>query len=172
MVTSGGMWKNQPICATSSVAVPNIIFTGLLIMSAWDNNNAGIWNNIGIMEHLSMESMENDRLAEIFKIQAQLESYFHSSFDAMILPEKAKWTKEHCLAIMRELAELLDATPYSKYWKTTQPQLDMENIHEEIVDILHFTIALALLWNMNPQRLVEVYVKKSKENIRRYNSGY
>lgn len=110
-------------------------------------------------------------LVELWNKQLEIETKF-VSYSNQDPTYKATWTKEYCLAIVREIGELLDAVPQSKSWKKSYPPLDIDNLHEELVDIGHFWVALCLLWNLDPHRFVEVYLRKHRENLRRYGSEY
>lgn len=87
------------------------------------------------------------------------------------------WHKELGTAIMIEAAELFDWAPW-KHWSTRsgnkqveQDQLyGPEHLHEikmEIVDVLHFTLELAIVLGMTASDVYELYLEKNKINHER-----
>ena len=73
-------------------------------------------------------------------------------------------------AIIHECVELQRETNF-KWWKK-QKELDISHIKEELVDIQHFLIQLAIELGMTPEELIEEYNKKLDENIERARNGY
>lgn len=113
-----------------------------------------------------------DKLNHMLELQKLLEVRFFGSGDELSIESKVHWTKEICIAIMREMTELLDGLPKSKHWKETYEPLNLDNVLEEIVDMTHFLLALAVIWGFDAESLYQGYVDKNRENIRRYDSGY
>jgi len=74
-------------------------------------------------------------------------------------------------ALACETTELLDALPW-KPWKKSYVEVDLHNVHLEIVDIFHFVLELALIWGMDAKLIHEIYLKKMQENIDRQKKGY
>ena len=74
-------------------------------------------------------------------------------------------------ALSCEITELLDALPW-KPWKKSYKEVDLNNIHIEIVDMLHFVVELAIIWGMDAGKVFDLYRKKMQENIDRQNKGY
>ena len=88
--------------------------------------------------------------------------------------QKEFWTKENILSMHAELSELLDWTNW-KHWKNTRIQYDenrIKEIHLELIDILHFWTNLCLIWGLTPEKIVEIYNEKNKENHNRQDRGY
>lgn len=75
------------------------------------------------------------------------------------------WVQKEVLAIMVELAELLDEINY-KWWKTPHP-VDQDAVKEELADVLHFFISLCLKAGLTADELYEAYLAKNAENFRR-----
>lgn len=74
-------------------------------------------------------------------------------------------------AINCETTELLDALPW-KPWKKSYKEVDLDNVHLEIIDILHFVLELAIIWGLDAKAIHEIYMKKMQENIDRQKKGY
>jgi len=104
-----------------------------------------------------------DRLAIIFErqqaFQADLVRRRRLAFDA------STWLEKQALALMVELAEVLEAAQY-KWWKDPEP-VDRAALHEELVDVFHFFVALCLAAGMSADDLYEGYLAKQAENRRR-----
>lgn len=74
-------------------------------------------------------------------------------------------------ALNCETTELLDALPW-KPWKKSYKRVDLNNVHLEIVDMMHFVLELALIWGLDAKSLHELYMKKMQENFDRQARGY
>lgn len=73
-------------------------------------------------------------------------------------------------AVNHEAIELQRETNF-KWWKTPK-SLDADKIDEEIIDILHFAIQLAMERGMDVKKMIKIYDKKLDENINRQVKGY
>lgn len=85
-----------------------------------------------------------------------------------------KWHKEYILAMHAELSELLEWANW-KHWKTEKVEYTDERINEihiELIDILHFWTNLCIVWSLTPERIVELYREKNIENHKRQDKGY
>lgn len=78
---------------------------------------------------------------------------------------KDEWVQKEILALMSELAELLDEVNF-KWWKNKK-EVNYDNVKEEIVDILHFFVGLCLKIGMGADELTRIYIKKNEENFNR-----
>lgn len=81
------------------------------------------------------------------------------------------YTQTCTTAINCETTELLDALPW-KPWRKTHKDVDLANVHIEIIDILHFSIQLALIWGLTAQEIHDIFMKKMQENLDRQEKGY
>lgn len=117
-----------------------------------------------------------DRLEKIFDHQQALQ-------ERLNVPERVKdpslrqqYINQMALAINTEVAELLEATQYKHPdfvpfgWKKDQ-KLDMDNFREEIIDLMHFVVNLALVAGMTSEEFHTRYVEKNSENHRRIDYG-
>lgn len=77
----------------------------------------------------------------------------------------AEWIQKQTLAMISELAELLDEVNF-KWWKNPKP-IDEGALKEELVDILHFFVSMCLAAGMDAKELYQRYIDKNKENIMR-----
>jgi NTP pyrophosphatase (non-canonical NTP hydrolase) len=66
-------------------------------------------------------------------------------------------------ATIREVVEIGDELPW-KWWHRPKP-IDMQRIREEIIDLLHFVLELAILAGMDSAKMVEMYSEKNAENF-------
>lgn len=104
-----------------------------------------------------------DRLEHIFQLQRK--------FDAEVIQSRgleydlSTWLQKETLAIVAELAELLDEVNF-KWWKNPQP-VDRERVKEELVDILHFFVSMCIKCDISPEELYQGYLAKNEENFRR-----
>jgi len=104
-----------------------------------------------------------DKLDEIFCLQ--------SKFDQDLARRRnldydmSTWVQKEVLALISELAELLDEVNF-KWWKNAKT-VDVEAIHEELADILHFYVSLCLKVGLDATGLHKAYVTKNRENFLR-----
>lgn len=101
-----------------------------------------------------------DKLSEIFFEQSELNSRIRRerkldySFD--------EWMRQWALAVLSETNEILDEINW-KHWKNAKP-VNIESVKEEVADLLHFVVSMALTCDMNADELHYRYMVKNKEN--------
>lgn len=78
---------------------------------------------------------------------------------------KEEWIQKEVLAMISELSEVLDEVNF-KWWKNKK-EIDDNNLKEEIVDLLHFLISMALKAGMTADEMFSIYMDKNKENLKR-----
>jgi dimeric dUTPase (all-alpha-NTP-PPase superfamily) len=105
-----------------------------------------------------------DKLATIFKMQ--------KSFDDEVIERRnlqgisaCEWLQKQTLAMVSELAELLDEVNF-KWWKNPK-EVNISNIRDELVDILHFFISMCIKSGMDADELYTRYLAKNEENFKR-----
>ena len=111
-----------------------------------------------------------DRLAEIFRMQAELNARI--GIDTLHLPEsrKPEWVLNYCRAMSQEIAELTDSVSW-KWWARYQT-FDKQNARVEVADLFHFLVSLAQVLDMSAADIFEAYCKKHAVNVRRQEHGY
>lgn len=113
--------------------------------------------------------MENekteDKLDVLFKMQAGLDRYIREKRGLEFT--KSEWVCKKALALMVELGEVVEEAKY-KWWKN-DTEIDDAKLHEEIVDVLHFFLGMAIDSGMTSDELFDIYMKKNKENYDRQN---
>ena len=75
------------------------------------------------------------------------------------------WIQKEVLAMLSELAELLDEVNF-KWWKNPK-EINYDNIKGELIDILHFFASMCLKIGMDAPEVYERYIQKNKENFMR-----
>ena len=80
-----------------------------------------------------------------------------------ITPET--WIQKQTLAMLSELAELIAEVNF-KWWKNPTP-VNVDNVREELVDILHFFVGMCNRSGMDSKELFERYIAKNEENFKR-----
>jgi len=69
------------------------------------------------------------------------------------------------MALIKESVELLDESNW-EYWKPND-EIDEDNVVEELIDILHFTLSLLTQLGCDADEIYREYVEKNQENIKR-----
>ena len=105
-----------------------------------------------------------DKLDRIFEMQEALNRDIVEKRKLHDIPDE-KWIQMQTLAMMSEMAELIDEVNF-KWWKNPKP-VNSDNVKDELVDILHFFVSMCLRAHMSPEELFERYLSKNKENFDR-----
>lgn len=111
-----------------------------------------------------------DKLEEIFRMQAALNSRIGVNLPPPSDEEKAKWILNYTRAMQQETAELIDSVPW-KWWAKYQ-KFDEQNAKVEVVDLFHFLVSLAQTLGMTADDVYQAYLKKNQVNHQRQDSGY
>lgn len=59
-----------------------------------------------------------------------------------------------------------------KSWKKNVQPPDSDYVKTELIDILHFTLEMLLIWGADAEEIYRRYVGKNQENLARYRRGY
>ena len=105
-----------------------------------------------------------DKLDTIFQMQKALNDEITTTRHLEHITDEV-WQQKLTLAMLSELSELLDGVNF-KWWKNSKP-IDSEYVKEEIVDILHFFVSMALRAGMDAEELYRRYLAKNQENFDR-----
>jgi len=115
-------------------------------------------------EQLAPET-QSDRLAEIFARQADLARFYREQrpdgfYSWEPIDRCVMWTR----AIIHECCELDDELNW-KPWKNARPLAETRAARlDEMADILHFVVQLALDQGFDAQELYAAYLRKNAEN--------
>lgn len=104
------------------------------------------------MTKTNKEFITLKQVQEIFNMQ--------NSFNKRVIPEWEdapswnnetifKWAKNQTLASTVEFVELIDSTPW-KWWKA-KDEIDLQNLHVEIIDMLHFIVSVYIAHQQTPE---------------------
>lgn len=110
------------------------------------------------------------KLERLLQLQRELEGKFYDPANQS-LRGKEVWTKEHIMSIVAESMELLDLINW-KHWKTKTKTINREEIKKEFIDLLHFVLAIAVVWELSADEIYEAYRIKHEINLRRHEEGY
>lgn len=113
--------------------------------------------------HKIFEHLKGDKLDKIFYLQKLFDSDVEKNRNLNFTKEE--WLQRQTLAMVSELAELLDEVNF-KWWKNVKP-VDDDALRNELVDILHFFVGMCLRSGMDSDELFERYLKKNAENFDR-----
>ena len=108
--------------------------------------------------------MEKDKLDIIFEMQNKFDSDLVQRRDLSGISQ-AEWIQKETLAMLSELAELIDEVNF-KWWKNPK-EVEKDKVKEELVDILHFFVSMCIKTGMDGEELYRRYLDKNKENFDR-----
>lgn len=122
-----------------------------------------------------------DKLEAIVDLQRVIAERFHR-LETMTVEEKEKATQEYLTAIVAEVGEILNGDDINgikgqgairwKSWKKQAQPADPNYVKTELIDILHFTLEMLLIWGCDADEIYRRYVGKNQENLARYENGY
>lgn len=110
-----------------------------------------------------------DMLEEIFKMQKEYMSILGSKGNTLSSSREERISML-CTAVIHEACELQDLTSW-KWWKSKHG-LDYNKAREELIDILHFVIQIALELGMDAKDVLEEYRRKNIINRERQINCY
>jgi len=105
-------------------------------------------------------------LHKIFDLQHTLNLALGIDMRRFNKHEKVEFAQKLMIALHQEVSEATDCLPW-KWWNHNQPSLDIPHIQEEIIDIFHFIICLAQLFNMSSDDFYRMYLEKNITNLER-----
>lgn len=123
-----------------------------------------------------------DKLDLIFEMQRKLKEKYdkiekEKGFFVPELPlnindcKTQNYLKDLYYRIVTELVESSECLK-SKPWKQTEVLTDVDHLHEELGDVVHFFIELCINVGIGPEELFEIYFKKHKVNSWRIQTNY
>jgi dimeric dUTPase (all-alpha-NTP-PPase superfamily) len=116
--------------------------------------------------------MTNDRLDEIWELQAALQVSYNADPSKMNNPQLAQYIKDMTLALTDELHEALAECNW-KPWAKAEPGIrNRELFIKELIDAQHFLLNLFLAARVTPDEFYEAYTGKNEVNVTRAESGY
>ena len=107
-----------------------------------------------------------DKLEAIFELQRSFQDKLKRERGLGDIP-MTEWIQKHTLAIIAELAEVLDEVNY-RWWKKPR-EVNAAHLQEELSDVLHFFVSMCIEAGMSADDLYAVYANKNKENFDRQN---
>lgn len=109
-----------------------------------------------------------DRLDHIMILQKR----FQTQVDQRALDDfNQEYIKDMCIAAHSEVTEILNEINW-KPWKKTEKIVYTEKYKEEVIDLFHFVLNLAIAGGMDSNELYDMYLSKINENIKRQEEGY
>jgi hypothetical protein len=122
-----------------------------------------------------------DKLDDIVAKQLVIANKWHD-VTKMDQAAKEKATHEYLTAVIAEVGEILNGDDISgikgqgairwKSWKKNVQPADPVYVKTELIDILHFTLEMLIIWGCDAEEIHWRYVDKQQENLARYKNGY
>ena len=108
-------------------------------------------------------------LKQIFEKQLEFQRKVHGPFskiDTKNIKEKEKLSDQFLLCLIDEVIEFR-GTYNKKSWIKKRFKINRDELNEELADIYIFLIDLSLLWDLKPEKVIEVIKQKQIKNFKR-----
>jgi dimeric dUTPase (all-alpha-NTP-PPase superfamily) len=142
-----------------------------------DKENISDTKTLNVNEYITNEKKESDKLDFLFDKQnelfkKQLGNNKNKMQNLYEIREPFEGYRIFMLstALVHEAIELQRETNW-KWWKK-ESQINNNKIQEEIIDIWHFLIQISIEAGLDSEKLVEKYIEKNQENLKRQVKGY
>jgi dimeric dUTPase (all-alpha-NTP-PPase superfamily) len=114
-----------------------------------------------------------DKLDSIFEEQGKLNKHIRETKKSQGLGyefSEKEWIDKLTTAMIEEAMEIKAHSNW-KWWKKPK-DLGREDLKEEIVDLLHFWVALCLRLGISAEEIYDKYMEKNRENMSRQDKGH
>lgn len=117
-----------------------------------------------------MMNNEQDALTKMFELQKQ----FQKNLTGIDVPKKDYTQLNYTVtALVGEIGEVLQADKNWKCWKRTKDlEVDNEALLDEVVDVFHFVINMALYLGFDSEDIKRKFFEKNKINFERQKNNY
>lgn len=88
------------------------------------------------------------------------------------MEQRMQSMRNSALALVIELAELINSTPWKPWRKIKDQIFDKDNAIREIVDIIFFLVSICEELHITPQEIEEKFLQVLENNYTRLNNGY
>jgi len=111
----------------------------------------------------------SDRLQELFDRQKKLAANFIPIESISSEEDRSKYLQTYWQLLVEEAVEFLREIPSRKFWRATSAgkKIDYDKLHEELSDIQHIVVALALISGLDADSFFNEYVRKNDINLNR-----
>ena len=106
----------------------------------------------------------SDKLDVIFSLQNAFDTEIATKRNLQDISMDV-WLQREVLAMVSELAELLDEVNF-KWWKNPK-EINLDNVKSELIDLWHFLTSMCLKAGMTADEVYARYIEKNKENFAR-----
>ena len=119
----------------------------------------------------------DDKLKHMFELQHKLQERLGTWKKIENESDKQQFVNQQILALHEEAVEIMKESAYKnpelvKFgWKKGQ-KWNVENFKEEIIDIFHFVMNLAIISGMDSDEFYKRYCKKNNVNHERQENNY
>tara|TARA_Y100000310_G_C20655280_1_gene801662 strand:+ start:748 stop:1116 length:369 start_codon:yes stop_codon:yes gene_type:complete len=120
-----------------------------------------------------------DKLHTMFEQQQEFMKLLkeHRSFPEWPVDIKTKQGQQFCREIVfNSIEEYFEALQHLKNWKshrvTEIKNIQRDKFIEELCDMLHYFVELAIVVGVSPNELYDAYIAKGKINESRIKNGY
>jgi cell fate (sporulation/competence/biofilm development) regulator YmcA (YheA/YmcA/DUF963 family) len=108
----------------------------------------------------------SNELKKIFETQKNFQRHFYNP-DKISHEDKIKYTKETILSVHGELSEILSTLDWKTHRREEKKFNEDETI-EEIIDAFKYLLNLCVIWNIDVEKFINEFYRKSKIVDERY----
>ena len=125
--------------------------------------------------HAGFKRIFSNQLSFVKRLDSEFETLLSKEPTGKNDLKRIQLTTQLLAAISNELEEVRSWLPW-KPWKanygTHVDDVTRMELCYELVDVLHFLVELALVWDIDARRFSQVYEDKYRQNHKRQDDGY
>ena len=105
-------------------------------------------------------------------LQKQKELNDFIDFENLSVEERDKWLDLFSSGIIEEAVEFRKSLRHKKFWKQYYSPMNISGVQEEFADIISYLGNIALILNLDEDKIKEIFLEKFDINMKRKRQGY
>jgi hypothetical protein len=124
------------------------------------------WNHADKLQDVLQAALWEHDIRHIWNRQGNFSTKVGIDFNnSNTIEDKEKITHILILHLLSEVSEVLNETNFKLH--KNKKRIDIEKMHEELIDCFKYLLNLFLIWNINSKKFVEIFSRKSDTNDKR-----
>lgn len=141
---------------SNNIAPQNVVFIGRF----------ATWNHSDKQQDVIRNAKIDFELQNVWNIQKRFTSNFVDFNTLTTVEERERLTKEYFIALLPELAEVLNEINYKQH--KSNKIVDREHLIEELIDTFKYYLNILLMWGVTPDEFLSKFKIKSQKVLQLY----